>query len=138
MDQRVYLLGWSKLKLTRWLENEPSYRAEQILDWVYRRRVDTFEAMSNLGAALRARLAASFCLRSLQLVQQTGSTDTTRKFLFQLPDDSLIETVLIPASPALYGSASDRRTLCVSTQVGCAYGCKFCASGLAGFTRNLS
>jgi 23S rRNA (adenine2503-C2)-methyltransferase len=138
MDERICLLGWGKLQLTQWLQNEPSYRVDQILDWVYRRRVGTFEAMSNLGVELRTRLAASFRLRSLQLVQQTGSADTTRKFLFQLPDDSLIETVLIPASPALYGSASDRRTLCVSTQVGCAYGCKFCASGLAGFSRNLS
>src|SRR5256884_7253989 len=61
----------------------------------------------------------------------------TGNFLFRLSDNSLIETVLIPASPALYGSRSDRRTLCVSTQVGCAYGCKFCASGLEGFSRNL-
>ncbi len=66
-----------------------------------------------------------------------GSRDTTRKFLFRFTDESLIETVLIPASPALYGSRSDRRTICVSTQVGCAYGCKFCASGLEGFSRNL-
>jgi 23S rRNA (adenine2503-C2)-methyltransferase len=66
-----------------------------------------------------------------------GSHDTTRKFLFRLNDESLIETVLIPASPALYGSRSDRRTICISTQVGCAYGCKFCASGLEGFSRNL-
>jgi 23S rRNA (adenine2503-C2)-methyltransferase len=87
---------------------------------------------------LLTTLVASFLLCSFQLFHYTCSPDTTRKFLFQLPDDSLIETVLIPASPALYGSASDRRTLCVSTQVGCAYGCKFCASGLGGFTRNLN
>src|SRR5581483_958461 len=67
-----------------------------------------------------------------------GSRDTTRKFLFRLNDGNLIESVLIPASPALYGSRSDRRTICVSTQVGCAYGCKFCASGLEGFSRNLA
>ena len=66
-----------------------------------------------------------------------GSKDTTRKFLFRLDDGNLIESVLIPASPALYGERSDRRTICVSTQVGCAYGCKFCASGLDGFSRNL-
>jgi 23S rRNA (adenine2503-C2)-methyltransferase len=70
-------------------------------------------------------------------VRGLGSQDTTRKFLFRLNDESLIETVLIPASPALYGSRSDRRTICISTQVGCAYGCKFCASGLEGFSRNL-
>ena len=70
-------------------------------------------------------------------MRRLGSNDTTQKFLFRLSDGQLIETVLIPASPALYGEASDRRTLCISTQVGCAYGCKFCASGLNGWTRNL-
>ena len=67
-----------------------------------------------------------------------GAHDTTQKFLFRLTDENLIESVLIPASPALYGGRADRRTICVSTQVGCAYGCKFCASGLEGFSRNLS
>src|SRR5256884_5963772 len=61
----------------------------------------------------------------------------TGNFLFRLADESLIETVLIPASPALYGNKPDRRTICISTQVGCAYGCKFCASDLEGFSRNL-
>jgi 23S rRNA (adenine2503-C2)-methyltransferase len=70
-------------------------------------------------------------------VRVLGSRDATRKFLFRLADGNLIESVLIPASPALYGSRSDRRTICISTQVGCAYGCKFCASGLDGFSRNL-
>jgi 23S rRNA (adenine2503-C2)-methyltransferase len=64
--------------------------------------------------------------------------DATRKFLWRLHDHALIESVLIPANPALYGEASDRHTLCVSTQVGCAYGCKFCASGLDGWKRNLT
>ena len=68
----------------------------------------------------------------------SGSEDTTRKYLFKLHDGRYVETVLIPANPALYGGASDRLTLCVSSQVGCAYDCKFCASGLAGFTRNLT
>src|SRR5207237_5858279 len=58
-------------------------------------------------------------------------------FLFRFADENLLESVLIPASPALYGGKSDRRTICHSTQVGCAYGCKFCASGLEGFSRNL-
>ncbi|MFM2243691.1 MAG: rRNA ((2503)-C(2))-methyltransferase RlmN, partial [Verrucomicrobiota bacterium] len=69
--------------------------------------------------------------------QTQGSADTTRKFLFRLHDGRYVESVLIPANPALYGERSDRRTLCVSSQVGCAYGCKFCASGLAGFSRHL-
>ncbi|HEX3817901.1 MAG TPA: 23S rRNA (adenine(2503)-C(2))-methyltransferase RlmN, partial [Chthoniobacterales bacterium] len=101
-------------------------------------RADSFEAMSDLPAALRGQLAESFTFVRPELVRVLGSKDTTRKFLFRLADGNLIESVLIPASPALYGETSDRRTACVSTQVGCAYGCKFCASGLDGFTRNLA
>jgi 23S rRNA (adenine2503-C2)-methyltransferase len=73
----------------------------------------------------------------MDIMRVLGSHDTTRKFLFRLSDGNLIESVLIPASPALYGGSSDRRTVCISTQVGCAFGCKFCASGLEGFSRNL-
>jgi 23S rRNA (adenine2503-C2)-methyltransferase len=86
---------------------------------------------------LRTTLADNFCFGKIDVVRVLGSQDTTRKFLFRLGDNNLIESVLIPASPALYGSPSDRRTICISTQVGCAYGCKFCASGLDGWKRNL-
>jgi len=116
---------------------QPKYRAGQVMEWIYGKRVKAFAEMSNLPAALREQLDAKFAFDDLQSVRVLGSEDTTRKFLFRLGDGSLIESVLIPASPALYGEASDRRTLCVSTQVGCAYGCKFCASGLDGFSRNL-
>src|SRR5205814_550813 len=92
---------------------------------------------TDLPQLLRERLASSFTVGNLETVRVLGSRDTTRKFLLRLNDGSLIESVLIPASPALYGGRSDRRTICISTQVGCAYGCKFCASGLEGFTRNL-
>ena len=117
---------------------EPAYRAKQVAVWLYKKRVDSFEAMSDLPAAVRARLAEEFTFVRPELVRVLGSKDTTRKFLFRLADRNLIESVLIPASPALYGETSDRRTACVSTQVGCAYGCKFCASGLDGFSRNLA
>jgi 23S rRNA (adenine2503-C2)-methyltransferase len=93
--------------------------------------------MTDLPREFRVRLAERFNFSKIGVVRVLGSRDITRKFLFRLSDDSLIETVLIPASPALYGSRSDRRTICISTQVGCAYGCKFCASGLDGFSRNL-
>ena len=116
--------------------NEPAYRGKQILDWLYRHRVTDVAAMTNLPASLREKLAAHPITRMTQVKVQ-GSADTTRKFLFRLHDGRLVESVLIPASPALYGESSDRRTLCVSTQVGCAMDCKFCASGLAGLTRNL-
>ena len=117
---------------------EPAYRAGQVLDWLYARRAATWEAMTNVPKPLRAKLAEQFALHTLELVRQQGAHDTTRKFLWRLADGSLIESVLIPANPALYGEASDRHTLCVSTQVGCAYGCKFCASGLDGWKRNLN
>jgi 23S rRNA (adenine2503-C2)-methyltransferase len=116
---------------------EPRYRARQITDWLYQKRVQSFAEMSDLPRNFRAELAERFTFSQIEIVRVLGSKDTTRKFLFRLADQSLIETVLIPASPALYGSRSDRRTVCVSTQVGCAYGCKFCASGLDGFSRNL-
>jgi 23S rRNA (adenine2503-C2)-methyltransferase len=119
------------------VRNQPAYRAKQIVDWIYEKRATSFEAMSDLPQELRKHLDESFDFGALQIVRVLGSKDTTRKFLFQLADGNLIESVLIPASPSLYGTTSDRRTLCVSTQVGCAYGCKFCASGLDGYTRNL-
>jgi 23S rRNA (adenine2503-C2)-methyltransferase len=115
----------------------PSYRAGQISDWLYRKRVNSFAEMTDLPQALRKQLADNFSFGKIDILRVLGSEDTTRKFLFRLSDGSLIESVLIPASPALYGSPSDRRTICVSTQVGCAYGCKFCASGLDGWKRNL-
>jgi 23S rRNA (adenine2503-C2)-methyltransferase len=133
------LTGLSHEELTSWLKEqaEPAFRANQILDWMWKKKADSIDAMSNLPATLRAKLASSFRLSSLTHTHTQGSADTTRKFLFKLHDGRYVESVLIPANPALYGGASDRRTLCVSSQVGCAYGCKFCASGLAGFTRNL-
>ena len=116
---------------------EPAYRPKQLFEWLYRRRAPTWDAMSNLPKGLRGKLSEAFSFGRLGLVRVQGSRDTTQKFLWRLNDDALIESVLIPANPSLYGEASDRHTLCVSTQVGCAYGCKFCASGLDGFKRNL-
>jgi 23S rRNA (adenine2503-C2)-methyltransferase len=117
---------------------QPAYRAEQVLSWVYAKRADHFQGMSNLPASMRALLEETFDFHALEPVRVQGSEDSTRKFLLRLQDGALIESVLIPANPALYGESSDRMTLCVSTQVGCAYGCKFCASGLDGWTRNLN
>ena len=115
----------------------PQYRVDQLLAWLYDRRATGWESMSNLPKPLRERLAQTYGLGALALVTQQGAGDRTKKFLWRLEDGHLIETVLIPANPALYGDPSDRHTLCVSTQVGCAYGCQFCASGLQGWKRNL-
>ena len=117
---------------------QPVYRVTQLLDWLYAQRATTWDAMTNLPKVLREQLKKNFSLQTLELVRKQGSHDTTQKFLWRLHDHSLIESVLIPANPALYGEASDRHTLCISTQVGCAYGCKFCASGLDGWKRNLT
>ncbi len=134
------LTGLTKEELTEHLvaHGQPAYRADQILDWVWKKRPESIELMSNLPKALREYLTENFSLYPLQAARDLGSTDTTRKMLYKLHDSRYIESVLIPANPALYGGRADRLTLCVSSQVGCAYGCKFCASGLAGFARNLS
>ena len=113
------------------------YRAKQVTDWLYKKRVTSLDQMSDLPQALRNELAEDLEFAGPEVVRVLGSKDTTQKFLFRLRDGNLIESVLIPASPALYSERSDRRTICVSSQVGCAYGCKFCASGLDGWTRNL-
>src|SRR6059058_2899998 len=118
-------------------QNQRPYRAKQVADWIYQKRVNSFDEMTDLPHDLRHRLAEDFAVGGIETVRILGSDDTTQKFLFRLRDGNLIESVLIPASPALYGSPSDRRTICISTQVGCAYGCKFCASGLDGWKRNL-
>jgi 23S rRNA (adenine2503-C2)-methyltransferase len=116
---------------------QPTYRVTQLLEWLYQRRVTSWEAMTNLPKSLRELLNQHYAFNTLTLLTKQGASDSTQKFLWRLEDGSLIESVLIPANPALYGEASDRHTLCVSTQVGCAYGCKFCASGLEGWKRNL-
>jgi 23S rRNA (adenine2503-C2)-methyltransferase len=118
--------------------DQPTYRVAQVLHWLYARRAADWDTMTNVPKALRTRLSREFTLHTLAPLKVQGARDATRKFLWRLADHALIESVLIPANPALFGDASDRHTLCVSTQVGCAYGCKFCASGLGGWKRNLA
>jgi 23S rRNA (adenine2503-C2)-methyltransferase len=117
---------------------QPAYRVTQLLEWLYARRAANWDAMTNLQKPLREKLGEKFSLHCIELVRKQGAQDATQKFLWKLAGGSLIESVLIPANPALYGEASDRHTLCISTQVGCAYGCRFCASGLDGWKRNLT
>lgn len=135
-DIRSLTLEEIQDRLKSW--NQPTYRARQLVEWIYRRQAGSWEVMSNLPLSLRERLRAEFACEPLRLERRQGARDTTRKYLWRLQDSSFVESVLIPANPALYGDPSDRHTLCVSTQVGCAYGCKFCASGLKGWKRNLA
>jgi 23S rRNA (adenine2503-C2)-methyltransferase len=116
----------------------PRYRAAQIFEWVYPRRAESPEVMTNLPAPLRAWLAEHYDFEATALMQRKASSDVTQKILQRLRDGSLIETVIIRAPMEGVGQEKSRRTICISTQVGCAYGCKFCASGLEGWKRDLS
>ncbi|MFW6354081.1 MAG: hypothetical protein ACOC3I_06830, partial [Verrucomicrobiota bacterium] len=116
----------------------PAFRQKQLLKWLYDARVDDFAAMTNLPQSLRERLAETFTLSPLRQVLVKNPDGTTEKLLLELEDRSLIETVLIRYPQQGVGAEESRRTICVSSQVGCAYGCKFCASGLAGWRRNLT
>ena len=104
------------------------FRAQQVLDWIWRKRVTSFDAMTNLPPALRNLLSENFRFHTPEIVEIHGSADTTRKFLTRMEDGSLVESVIIPAAAAENGEQADRITLCVSSQVGCAFGCKFWAS----------
>ena len=109
---------------------EPAYRAAQIFDWVYKKLAFSWEEMSSLPKALREKLITAIPFPVLIEKDLHVSEDGTRKFLFALSDGQLIETVYIPTEK--------RATLCISSQAGCKYACRFCASGLGGFKRQLS
>lgn len=118
--------------------DEPKYRAGQIYQWLYKYRVNTFEEMSNIPHAFREKLDAVAAIEKFNTVtEQMSAVDGTRKFLFELTDGKKIETVLIPPRPTAV-DAEERMTLCVSTQVGCALDCTFCATASMGFLRNLT
>ena len=116
---------------------EPAFRARQILDWLYKKRVRSWEEMSNLPKPLLLWLAETFELLPARLVLNLQSEDVTDKLLLELGDHSLIETVIIRAPQEGVGLEHSRKTICISTQVGCAMACAFCASGLAGLKRDL-
>jgi 23S rRNA (adenine2503-C2)-methyltransferase len=110
---------------------EKEYHASQMVDWVYQKGVLNYEGMSNLGKALREKLSKLLQIIQLKLVKITESDDKeTYKFLWELPQGQFIESVLI--------LSENRRTVCVSSQVGCPAKCAFCASGKMGFFRNLT
>ncbi|HKB55991.1 MAG TPA: 23S rRNA (adenine(2503)-C(2))-methyltransferase RlmN [Lacunisphaera sp.] len=119
-------------------EGHSVFRARQIMEWLYKKRVRTWDGMTNLSRPLRTWLAATFELEPTGFVLTKQSEDVTDKLLLELGDRSLIETVIIRAPQLGVGQENSRKTICISTQVGCAMGCKFCASGLEGLKRNLS
>jgi len=109
---------------------EPRFAGRNLLRWVFQRRAETYDAMSDLSRPFRARLAERHVVRGSRVVADRHDGGGTRAFVLELADGRTIETVLIPED--------DRRTVCVSTQVGCPVACVFCASGLNGLLRNLS
>lgn len=115
--------------LTGW--GEPRFRVDQVWRWLYKSLAGDIEAMGNLPRALRARLASETDLELLTVLsEQESASGQTRKVLFRLRDGNTIESVLM--------KYHDRRTACISTQVGCGMGCTFCATGQGGLSRNLS
>ena len=108
----------------------PAFRATQVFEWVYRKGVADFDAMTNLSKPLREMLAQHWVIFASQIIRRQESTDGTTKLLLEWPDGATSECVLIPDE--------DRRTACISSQVGCPVGCAFCASGLTGLQRQLS
>jgi 23S rRNA (adenine2503-C2)-methyltransferase len=110
---------------------QPAFRAKQIREWLYDKRIASFDAMKNIPKELRARLEAETTLGTLNLMTEQVSRDGTAKRLYKLHDGQLIESVMMPYE-------DDRRTACISTQAGCAMGCVFCATGQMGFSRHLT
>lgn len=115
---------------------QPAYRGRQLQQWIYKEFVFDFQQMSNLPLSLRQGLAGSATVLPVVPVADLKSADGTKKVLLQLADGHTIEAVLMSYDPTSGGTG--RRTVCVSTQAGCAIGCAFCATGKGGFVRHLS
>ncbi len=131
--QIPHLLELAPEELDSWFRqrDQPSYRAGQLWQWVFRHRAESFQQMSNLPRRLRQELQQRFRLWSTRKLAHQQASDGTEKLLLELADGHRVECVLLRQGPR-------RRTVCISTQVGCAMGCVFCASGLDGVVRNLT
>ncbi len=114
------------------LMGEPAFRADQLHHWMYVKNARTFEGMTNLAQSFRDKLAQQFVVGCFDLAEKQVSADGTRKYLFRLSDGQLIESVL------MYFKDRDGYSVCISSQVGCAVDCSFCATGKLGFKRNLT
>ena len=131
-DPRTDLKGMTVAELEAFLapRGKERYRARQLCRWIYRRFVDRFDGMTDLSKEFRSLLSSSCRISAPPAERIEASEDGTEKFLFRLEDGEAVESVLIPDG--------DRRTVCVSSQVGCALGCRFCATGAMGFRRDLT
>ncbi|MFN2381930.1 MAG: 23S rRNA (adenine(2503)-C(2))-methyltransferase RlmN [Guyparkeria sp.] len=131
-DERINLLGLAPGRLRAWFAEmgEKPFRANQVLKWVHQRRVDDFDAMTDLAKSLREKLKEVACIQPPEILLDQESKDGTRKFLVDTGSGNSVEMVYIPED--------DRATLCISSQVGCSLTCTFCSTGRQGFNRNLS
>lgn len=125
----IYDITLKELQNQLILKGLPRFAAAQIFGWIYKKRTEDFDLMTDISKGSRAFLKKNFRFIKADILKQEKSLDETEKFLFKLEDLSSIETVFIPEKK--------RSTLCISTQVGCKYRCEFCASGFNGFKRNL-
>ena len=132
LNERHHLLDWTSAQLREWLseQNQPGFRADQIFGWIFQKRVADFQEMSDLPKKLRDLLEQTFVVYTGRDSHLQRSEDGTEKILLRLADGGEVECVLL--------RDGHRRSICVSSQVGCAMGCVFCASGLDGVDRNLT
>ncbi|MFZ1682713.1 MAG: 23S rRNA (adenine(2503)-C(2))-methyltransferase RlmN [Candidatus Zixiibacteriota bacterium] len=132
--QKQNLLGYTQPQLESLMVDlgEKPFRGRQLFKWLYNSRQYNFAEMTDFTKDLRTRLSDQYHVQTLKLAKESVSRDGTRKYLFSLPDGKPVESVLIP------DDGSDRVTLCISSQSGCALGCKFCATGTMGLLRNLT
>lgn len=132
MSTPTNLLGLDRRGLEEWFaeRGEKPFRARQLMPWIYQRGVADFGQMTDLAKSLRTRLEAEATVATPQLIAEDVSADGTRKWVLQLEQGNAVETVFIPEA--------DRGTLCISSQIGCAMDCQFCATATQGFARNLS
>jgi 23S rRNA (adenine2503-C2)-methyltransferase len=130
MKQLLLGLNTEELKQVVVRGGQPAYRGKQLVEWIYRRNAGTFEEMTDLPITFRSRLTDEYIVGMTKTVAERKSRDGTVKLLLEMTDGARVETVGLPYE--------DRFSCCVSTQVGCAVGCLFCATGLNGFMRNLA
>jgi 23S rRNA (adenine2503-C2)-methyltransferase len=130
--QKIDIRTLSQEDLQKFFEdnNEKKFRAKQVFEWLWKKSARSFEQMSNLSKELRTFLNEQFVINAINIEQTQLSQDGTKKFAFKLFDGNIIEGVLIPSK--------DRTTACISSQVGCKLGCKFCATANLKFVRNLN
>ncbi len=131
---KKHIFNYSQEELEKNLEK--GYQSKQIYNWIYKQYTHNFEDMNNIGKNLRQELADNYTFDGQEIIRKQESKDGSIKYLFKLKDSHTVETVLIQMKPA-DEKASPRYTICVSSQVGCKIGCKFCYTAKGGFVRNL-